>query len=685
MSHPDRKLGFALLGLTLAVLFAYRNHFENEFHFDDYNTIVDNPYIRDLRNVPRFFLDASTFSTLPDHYIYRPITSASLALDYFLARGYHPFFFHLSTFLWFELQLILMVFLFRRLMDSAAPASFNRWLALLAVAFYGLNPALAETVNYINQRADLFCTLGTVASLLWFVAFPEQRKRGWYLIPAVAAFFAKPPILVWPFVFLYTLLFEAGASFDPFPWKQHRRRWIAAFRETMPALIVTVAASGVAFWMTPASFKPGGASPLLYRITQPWVAFHYFKSFFLPTELSADTDWGPVPPLSTEAIVGYIFVAALLALAVKASRHQATRPIAYGIGWFFLALLPTSLVPLAEVTNDHRMFFPFVGLALAVFWALRLAVAARVAEGSRRRGWIVAAVLAFALVLAAESVGTYQRNAVWRSNESLWRDVIFKSPRNGRGLMNYGLILMGRGDYSSALSYFDRALVFTPNYSTLEVNLGLANAGLRRYEDAERHFERALALAPDAAESYFFYARWLHDLGQAQHSRALLETASSRGRLSMDARHLLMQIDAEQNNAAALQSLARQTLEIAPGDEIARRYLSGRITLASAPAPLPPAGPAPTAEQFLAESQMLFQSRQYVQSILAARAALTLRPSFAEAYNNIAAASNALGRWDEGIQAAHEALRLNPNFILARNNLEFALQQKGSRAASKMP
>src|SRR5437588_9566855 len=38
--------------------------------------------------------------------------------------------------------------------------------ALLAVGFYGLHAANAETINYIIQRADSFSTLLIVASLL---------------------------------------------------------------------------------------------------------------------------------------------------------------------------------------------------------------------------------------------------------------------------------------------------------------------------------------------------------------------------------------------------------------------------------------------------------------------------------------------------------------------------------------
>src|ERR1022692_4693995 len=53
------------LGLTLVVLAAYANHFQNKFHFDDSPTIVENRFVRDLRNVPGFFTDATRFSVNP--------------------------------------------------------------------------------------------------------------------------------------------------------------------------------------------------------------------------------------------------------------------------------------------------------------------------------------------------------------------------------------------------------------------------------------------------------------------------------------------------------------------------------------------------------------------------------------------------------------------------------------------
>src|ERR1700682_855169 len=105
---PRRNTTILLALLMLLVVLAYSNHFQNEFHFDDSHTVVDNPYIRSLKNIPRFFIDATTFSSLPSNQSYRPIVAASLAIDYWLGGGLNPFYFHLSTFLLYLLQLALL-------------------------------------------------------------------------------------------------------------------------------------------------------------------------------------------------------------------------------------------------------------------------------------------------------------------------------------------------------------------------------------------------------------------------------------------------------------------------------------------------------------------------------------------------------------------------------------------------
>ena len=247
-----------------------------------------------------------------------------------------------------------------------------------------------------------------------------------------------------------------------------------------------------------------------------------------------------------------------LAVAVRVSARPKPSPVAFGIAWFLLALLPTSLMPLADVTNDHRMFFPFVGLALAVFWALRLALFRGTERLTSRPAWVPGALTAAALLLVLAAVGTHDRNEVWRTEETLWRDVTVKNPNNDRGLFNYGNILMSRGDFAGGLLYLERASAFKSSDPVLDVRLAIAYAGVGRDVEAGQRFQEAVSLASDVWEPHFFYGRWLHDKGRMEEAQAQLQAALQANRQSFASRYLLMQIAAEQRNWPALDRLDRR-------------------------------------------------------------------------------------------------------------------------------
>jgi len=72
------------------------------------------------------------------------------------------------------------------------------------------------------------------------------------------------------------------------------------------------------------------------------------------------------------------------------------------------------------------------------------------------------ALLSSFLVIGLNAYGVYQRNIIWHTEESLWLDVTIKSPNNGRGLMNYGLTQMAKGNYADADIYFLKHWCLTP-------------------------------------------------------------------------------------------------------------------------------------------------------------------------------------------------------------------------------
>jgi hypothetical protein len=516
-----RRAGYPIACAIALLLVAatYANHFHNDFHFDDSHTIQNNAFIRSVRNIPLFFTSAETFSAKPANQSYRPLVTTTLAVDYWLGGGLNPVAFHVTSFGLYVIQCALILVLFRRVMDRASPGADNQWIALLAATWYAVHPVNAETVNYIIARSEILSTLGVVLALVLFSGGGLARRYHLYLLPAVLAVLARESGAMFaPLLLLYVILFEPKTP----------------LMATVLSFAVCAATVGAAIWMT-TTYAPGGTSRWHYLLTQPYVIVHYVITLFLPIHLSADTHWPlVVDPFDRQVLIGAAFIAAMLALAWAASRRRDTRPIAFGIFWFFIALLPTSsLVPLAEPMNDHRMFFPFVGLILAVVWAAALAVGRWAAP---LRVPLTAAAI---VVILAMAYGTRQRNAVWRTEESLWLDATIKSPDNGRGLMNYGVIQMKKGNLAAAGDYFERARRYTPDYSYLHVNIAILKAALGQPTAADREFREALRDDPNNPISYTFYARWLMSAGRTVEARLYATRAVELSPADVDARSLL--------------------------------------------------------------------------------------------------------------------------------------------------
>jgi protein O-mannosyl-transferase len=626
--------------LLLAMLaWAYGNHFHNPFQFDDSHTIVSNSVIRDLHNVPRFFTDGTTSSTLPANQAWRPGFTTLNAIDTWLSGGVpNPFWFHVSIFASYVLLGVVLFFVYlhvlRRSLGDTASA---RWAALIGTGWFWMHTANAETIDYVSARSDSFSTFMVLLALALYCYSKRARHYLLFLVPVVVgSFFKETAIMFAPILLVYLWLFG-----DPDQERKTGRLHVAA------SFVLGIALFLLSRAMTPHTWTSGGGPWYRYLATQAFVVVHYFNNFLLPVNLSADTDWRLVTSVMDDRVLaGALFIGLLLLLAWACARNDRTKPVTFGILWFFIALAPTSSVfSFAEVLNDHRTFFPYIGLVLAAVCGA-LYVRDRVSAGGTRgiravAGPIPAIALGF-LVITAHAIGARHRNEVWSSGRTLWKDVIDKSPGNGRGWMNYGLALMEANDVQGAIACFTKALALYPGYSYAHINMGVALSRVGQNALAEQSFRAAIAADSLNPEGYHFYGRFLAGQRRSEEALDYLE----RGRAISPAHEGI-------NEALASLQTANGRMPVAVArDAVARN---------------------PTPDNYVNLSLSLYQAGDFPGSAQAASQALSLNPNYGVAWNNLAAAYNKTGEFEKAEGAGKRAVELQPRDALSKANYDVAV------------
>jgi tetratricopeptide (TPR) repeat protein len=530
------------------------------------------------------------------------------------------------------------------LLDKAAIHTNNAYFAMAATIFYGFHTANAETVNYLISISDSFSTLCIVATLLVYQS-EKLRKNYLYLIPLALGIYTKQTgLMAVPLLLIYILLFE-----ENFTLSSKKEEWlkilIATIKKGFPAIFI----GANLFLINQLFFTPDSTvslnsdvSKFQYLYTQFFIMLHYMRNFILPTALSADPDFEIFTSfLNIRVLVGLAVIILMLAAAIWSFKERRTAPIGFGILWFYIALIPTSsVVPLYQIANDHRTFFPYIGLVISsASFIMYLIDKFHIADKKHLQR--LSGV--FLLLIAGHAYGTYQRNEVWNSSESLWRDVTHKSPRNGRGLMNYGLTMMSKGNFEEADKYFNKALEFTPHYSYLHINFGVLKNALGKPNEAEVHFDQALKYDPYNPECYYYYANWLKNQGRRGEAYRLLE----RG-LQVSANHGYMRrlydelskIEGIENEVGT----SPDTHVVTSNDEATLINLSLEY----------------------------YRNGNMEACIETCERVLELNPQSILAYNNICSALNRLQRWEEALAACDKALAIDPNFNLAKNNRKWA-------------
>jgi protein O-mannosyl-transferase len=664
----NKQLLILIVSILTVTGVIYSNFWDNGFHLDDYHTIESNLFIRSLSNVSAFFSDAKTFSVIPANASWRPIVTLSSAIDYWLAGGeLNPFYFHLSMFIFFIMQIILMFFIYEKLLKKSFETTISTNLAAIGVFWYAVHPVCAETINYIIARSDSLATFFMLLAFWFYLKEGVYKKYFLYLIPLCIGAMAKPTALMFfPIVLIYEVLYNENKNiFNPKPYFSKNVMWVA-----LPTGIFFFVMYGIIKIMEAETFNPGGESLFHYLITQPFIYAHYLEQFFIPLKLSAQSDYVAFESIANpKALLGFIFLTVFIFTIYKTQFNIETKPIAFGLSFFLLALIPTTVIPLAEVTNDHRMFYPFVGLILAFITGFYLLYERYLRKRIPYKMLLGSVILCLSLY----GYGTYQRNKTWLTEETLWKDATEKSPNNGMGWLNYGLEFLNKKDFTQAEGLFLHALNFIPQYAPLHTNLGITYQQLKQMDKAEQYFNSSLSCKYSRPSTHYFYARYKYQAGDNDEAIKHAYTCLQEAPGELRAREMLFELLYDTERFEELSKLGEETLKILPNNEFALSYLKKIEGKKSKLESLEIAAKDTNDTGILLNlSLAYYNASNFIKCIEVCQRILALDPKNSTAYNNICSSYNALKVFDKAIQACNNALEIQPDFQLAKNNLEEA-------------
>ena len=407
-------------------------------------------------------------------------------------------------------------------------SAFITCVALTVALLWAVHPLQTESVTYIAQRAESLMGLFFLLTLYCFIRGAQSGKAtSWHAASVLACLLGmatKEVVLSAPLlVLLYDRAFLAGSFREA--WLR-RRGYYLALAATWLVLAGLVANTGLL------ARSYAGRLPSSqwftwreYLATQPGVIVHYLRLAFWPSQLCLDYNW-PAARTAAAVLPPAIVVIAQLALTAWT---VIKRP-----AWGFLA--PGS----SSSLRPRRAFCPSraprpSSTACTCRWRRLLAALwpAQCLAGQwlAHRGMIAPRTLLAGggclAICAAVALGalTFQRNARYRSEESIWRDTLAKSPGSYRAHANLGAALARHGRLDEAADELKKALEIMPDFEIVRDELGVVAEGQCKLgevlaehgEPAEAldHYEKALDNKPDLADAHFGMGNALIALGRS--------------------------------------------------------------------------------------------------------------------------------------------------------------------------
>ena len=485
-----------LLLLLAAVALVYWNTLDNSFHFDDQHSLTENPHIRDLRNIPDFFARADMFSRNAGSGMYRPLVLVSYALNYrldgYAVRGYHA------------VNLVLHILVTWLVYGLLVRLGTGGNASAVAAVLFGIHPLTTEPVNYISSRSESMAALFVLLSFFVYARSSSTRPSALSVASYAGALLSKSVAVFLPLALILYELSEGGGRWRRRIWRRQWPFWLVS----LAYLVGSSALIGEA--MVQERVRSWSAQ----MATQCKAVTYYLKSLVLPEPLSVEpafTESGSL--LETTVVLSIALLVSLGFLAWRSLKH-GWRVTWLWLTWMGLAAAPTLLVPLNMLVNERRLYLVLIGFLGVMSQLLR--------DSARIRLPLLAAGVAFVFL-------TVQRNSVWATELTLWRDAAQKAPGAVRPHIRLGVVYRAQGKLDWARSEYEKALALDPLSAAAMNNLGNLHSDQDRADEAERSYRAALEILPNYPDALVNLAALYSKQARFGEALALYERAMPLG------------------------------------------------------------------------------------------------------------------------------------------------------------
>jgi tetratricopeptide (TPR) repeat protein len=434
--------------------------------------------------------------------LYRPLTTLSYLLNYsILGNAANPLPYHWINFLLHAINTALVYILGVILFQEIGQA-------LLLAILWTVHPVLTESVTNIVGRADLLAAFGVLAGLLCYHRFLHTSARAraaWLfavsLATTVGIFSKESAIVLIAVLLLYDFTVDRGVLL--------RSRLLGYAAVVVPCLAY-FAARAAALRHLPYTPVPFTDNPLVAtglwagRATAVKIIGKYPGLLAWPSSLSADYSFNAIP---VGVDFGAIFALAVCLAVVALAAHQYRRNTAvfFGVGFFFVALAPTSNVALliGTIMAERFLYLPSLGFLICAVCAV---AGVRRRLSTRNRTLLTAAA---ALLILAVAARTYDRNRDWLDEQRLWSSAVEAAPGSYKAhlLAAYTAQRLNALDWTQAIRDMDSALtILAPLPDSLSVWSAYSDAGAfyRLVGDRAKAGQLRAAGIPAAAPDFWY-------------------------------------------------------------------------------------------------------------------------------------------------------------------------------------